>query len=96
MANATFRDLRQMKREIDSLYALAQRKHLGKTKHDRLESLLSQYGALRNQLEKRKKQLDDAEIDAIRASKSDLAQRSLHLDEVNCIRRERRKLFGEA
>ena len=97
MTNPTFRDLRKMKREIESLFAISEREHLGSARHARLTSLISQYRTLRNQLEKRKQSLEDAELDAIRASKRTQSadQREKHLQEVHRIRRERRKLLGE-
>jgi ABC-type phosphate transport system auxiliary subunit len=97
MSTPTYRDLRKLKHQIDSLYLLGQRKHLGGAQHERLQALLDDHRALRSQLQKQYRQLDDAEIDAIRASRraQTEGERRTHLGEVNRIRGEKRKLFGE-
>lgn len=98
MSNKTWPDLNRMRRSIDDLMELSSKRHLGRAKHSELVTLISRYRSERQRLEKYEKELDDAELSEIRASKraQTVDERKKHLDEVDRIRRERKRLHGES
>jgi hypothetical protein len=98
MPNLKWADLSRMRREVDALLLLSQKKHLGRSKESELQRLLSQYRSARATLTKIERQLDDAELSEIRASKraQTAEERKKHLDEVDRVRREKRRLHGES
>jgi len=98
MANKTWADLNRMRRAIGGLMELSSKRHLGRAKHSELETLISRYRSERQRLKKYEQELDDAEIAEIRASKraQTAEERQKHLDEVDRVRREKRRLHGES
>jgi hypothetical protein len=97
MNKLTWPELRRMRKQIDALVDLAQRKHLGKAQHDELVGMIASHKRGREYLVSTERELDDAELEAIRASKRAPTEekRRTYLEKVSRIRREKRKLHGE-